>query len=237
MSYLLVILLLGLLILVHELGHFVAARWSGIDVARFSIGFGPKLWAVHRGQTEYWLSAIPLGGYVMPAIENEQQFFAIPLHKRMWFAIGGPAANLLFAVLGFVVLAAVAGNWTLHGLLVEPVWRTMQLTAMVTLAIPALFAQPEHLSSVLGIVSSGSDYVGMNAARALQFVIMLSVNLAVFNMLPLPVLDGGKILLGLVEKVYPKATRAFVPLTVAAALLLLGLILYATALDLGRLFA
>jgi len=59
MSYLLVTLLVGLLILVHELGHFLAARWSGMPVARFSIGFGPKLWGWKRGQTEYWIAAIP----------------------------------------------------------------------------------------------------------------------------------------------------------------------------------
>ena len=83
MNYLIIILLIGLLILVHELGHFLAARWVKIPVARFSIGFGPKLWGYKKGNTEYWLSLIPIGGYVLPEIEDETEFFKIPVYKRM----------------------------------------------------------------------------------------------------------------------------------------------------------
>ena len=55
---------LGLLVIVHELGHFLVARRCGVRVLRFSIGFGPRLLAWTRGHTEYAVSAIPLGGYV-----------------------------------------------------------------------------------------------------------------------------------------------------------------------------
>jgi len=67
MSYLGVILLLGLLILVHEAGHLAAAQWTGIPVEGFSVGFGPKVWARRWSLTEYSLRAFPLGGFVMPA--------------------------------------------------------------------------------------------------------------------------------------------------------------------------
>src|SRR5215213_4809364 len=60
---------LGVLIFVHELGHFLVARWYGIKVLAFSLGFGPKLVKVTRGDTEYCISAIPLGGYVKLAGE------------------------------------------------------------------------------------------------------------------------------------------------------------------------
>jgi regulator of sigma E protease len=58
------IVLLGLVIFVHELGHFAMAKWRGVKVLRFSLGFGPALFSVRRGETEYRLSWIPLGGYV-----------------------------------------------------------------------------------------------------------------------------------------------------------------------------
>ena len=58
------IVVLGVLILVHELGHFWAAKAVDIEVSRFSIGFGPKIAGFRRGETEYVLAAIPLGGYV-----------------------------------------------------------------------------------------------------------------------------------------------------------------------------
>ena len=63
---------LGVLIFVHELGHFLAARRHGVRVLTFSLGFGPKILKVTRGDTEYCVSAIPLGGYVKMAGENPE---------------------------------------------------------------------------------------------------------------------------------------------------------------------
>ena len=63
---------LGVLVFVHELGHFLLARWHGVRVLTFSLGFGPKLFSFRRGDTEYCLSAIPLGGYVKMAGENPE---------------------------------------------------------------------------------------------------------------------------------------------------------------------
>ncbi len=72
MTIIATIVLLGVLIFVHELGHFLAARSVGIRVERFSIGFGPRVWGFERGDTEYILAAIPLGGYVkMGGMDDE----------------------------------------------------------------------------------------------------------------------------------------------------------------------
>ena len=79
---------LGVLVFVHELGHFLLARWHGVRVITFSLGFGPKLLSFKRGDTEYCLSAIPLGGYVKMAGENpEDQPQGAPdefLSKSKW---------------------------------------------------------------------------------------------------------------------------------------------------------
>jgi regulator of sigma E protease len=234
MSYLLIVLLIGSLILVHELGHFLAARWMRMPVRRFSLGFGPKLWGFQRGQTDYWLSAVPLGGYVMLHVEDEQEYFRLPVHQRLVFALGGPAANLVLPVVLFAVLNLLGGNRSMHGILVAPVVQTWQALGQLLAMIPQLFSRSDAISGVLGIVVQGGQFVGRDLQRALQFAILLSLNLAVLNLLPIPVLDGGKIVLHLLEKVHPKATALYVPLSVLGLLLILGLFVYTTVLDVTR---
>ncbi|MDO9585777.1 MAG: site-2 protease family protein, partial [Syntrophales bacterium] len=72
-SILSVIILLGVLIFVHELGHFLAAKLAGVGVLKFSLGFGPRLIGKKVGETEYLISLIPLGGYVKLLGESEDE--------------------------------------------------------------------------------------------------------------------------------------------------------------------
>jgi regulator of sigma E protease len=103
---------LGVLVFVHELGHFLVARWHGVRVITFSLGFGPKIVKFERGGTEYCISIIPLGGYVKLAGETvEENRSGAPdefLSKSKWVRfqvyIAGPIMNLLLA---WVVLAGV----------------------------------------------------------------------------------------------------------------------------------
>jgi regulator of sigma E protease len=103
---------LGVLVFIHELGHFLLARWNGVRVITFSLGFGPKLLKVQRGDTEYCISAIPLGGYVKMAGENpedphtgaDDEFLAKSKWQRFQILIAGPAMNIILAV---VLLAAI----------------------------------------------------------------------------------------------------------------------------------
>jgi regulator of sigma E protease len=103
---------LGVLVFVHELGHFLLARWNGVRVLNFSLGFGPKLLKFQRGDTEYAISAIPLGGYVKMAGETpddpragaSDEFLSKTKWQRFQILIAGPAMNILLAV---VVMAGV----------------------------------------------------------------------------------------------------------------------------------
>ena len=103
---------LGVLIFIHEFGHFIVARWHGVRVLTFSLGFGPKLLRLRRGDTEYCVSAIPLGGYVKLAGETVQdtrtgepdEFLSKSKWVRFQVYLAGPVMNLLLA---WVVLGAV----------------------------------------------------------------------------------------------------------------------------------
>jgi regulator of sigma E protease len=105
---------LGVLIVFHEFGHFLLAKLSGVGVLTFSVGFGPKLWVKKRGETEYALSAFPLGGYVkmvgedpdeeVQQTEIEKSFAHKSLLKRMAIVVAGPGFNLLLAVFLFMVV-------------------------------------------------------------------------------------------------------------------------------------
>src|SRR5450432_2909369 len=97
------IVLLSVLIFVHELGHFLAAKALNVKVTRFSIGFGPRIAAFTRGETEYQVAWIPLGGYVKmagdlgdeAAPEDEARgFLTQPPWKRLLIVGAGPAASL-----------------------------------------------------------------------------------------------------------------------------------------------
>jgi regulator of sigma E protease len=111
-SILAFLFVLGVLIFVHELGHFLMARRIGVRVLTFSLGFGPKLLSFKRGDTEYCVSAIPLGGYVKMAGENpedartgaQDEFLSKSKWQRFQVLIMGPVMNL---VLALVVMTAV----------------------------------------------------------------------------------------------------------------------------------
>lgn len=107
------IFVLGIVIFFHELGHFLMAKREGIKVEKFSIGFPPKLFGIKRGDTEYVISAIPIGGYVKMAGENPEEelkgepweFRSAPVGKRMRIVIAGPLLNF---ILGFVLFSLIA---------------------------------------------------------------------------------------------------------------------------------
>lgn len=116
------IVLLGVLIFAHEFGHFIMAKKSGVGVLKFSLGFGPKIYGKKIGETEYLLSAFPLGGYVkllgesdvegLSEADQRRSFCRQPVLKRILIVAAGPVFNLLLAMMIFA-LVYMAGVPTL----------------------------------------------------------------------------------------------------------------------------
>jgi regulator of sigma E protease len=144
------IVVVGLIILVHELGHFLAARAVGIRVDRFSVGFGPKIFAVQRGETEYRVAWVPLGGYVKMAGMIDESFDASAegfdpndprmfMNKKSWQKI-------------LVVSAGVIMNMVLAAFVLWGVYATR--------GVPTL---PEHVDTVIDRPISGypADRAGL----------------------------------------------------------------------------
>ncbi len=120
-----IVLLLGGLIFVHELGHFIAAKLLGVKVVKFSIGFGPRLLGFRRGETEYVVALLPLGGFVKMAGDEPgaevapedrgRGFLEAPPWKRFVIAFAGPAANLAFPVVIYFALALAQNGSAVPG--------------------------------------------------------------------------------------------------------------------------
>jgi regulator of sigma E protease len=237
MNYLLIIAILGILIFMHELGHFIFAKLAGIPVSVFSIGFGPKLYKWKRKETEYCISIIPLGGYIMPAVQSETEFYKIPVSRRIFYTVGGPIANIILPLIILFIVNSFTPGLTIAGIFTEPFIKLSKYFMNVLNSIPLLFSKPEALSGIVGIIAAGGQIINSKLQNAVNLLILLSINLAIFNMLPIPALDGGKILLYLLEKIHPKLLKAQVPVTIAGWVMIIGLMIYATINDVIKLIA
>ncbi|MFP3868122.1 MAG: RIP metalloprotease RseP [Desulfobacteraceae bacterium] len=314
------IVVLGILIFVHELGHFLVAKWYGVGVEVFSLGFPPKLLHKQVGETDYRLSVIPLGGYVKMVGENPRQeippemipksFSHQPLGPRTAIVAAGPAFNLLFSVVALTLTfsftgipyftteiggiqpdspAAEAGlqpgdrvlhidqqpvdRWekmaqmiresgerpleltiqrgeekfqltltpqrlettnifgekvseVLIGVAVsgnaqyEPVnpllafWKgtvhTARILELTTVSVYKLITQKIPLKSLGGpimIAQVAGEQAEMGVTSLIHFMAVLSVNLALLNILPIPMLDGGHLFFFMLEAIRGKPIK------------------------------
>lgn len=114
------LIVLGILIFIHELGHFIVAKLSGVAVEKFSLGFGPRIFGITRGETEYRISVLPFGGYVkmlgespeedIPESERERSFSHKPLSKRAAIVVAGSVMNILLALVLFPLVYMIGVN-------------------------------------------------------------------------------------------------------------------------------
>src|SRR5258705_916668 len=140
-SFVAAVIVLGVIIILHELGHFLVARFFKIRIETFAVGFGPRLIGFRRGDTDYRISALPLGGYVKIAGEtlgdtitgDPREFLSKPKWQRFLVASAGPIMNI---VLAFVLLTGLL----MHGMEVPEVLYSQAVVGFVKPESPAASA-------------------------------------------------------------------------------------------------
>lgn len=215
------LLLLNGLIIVHEVGHFLAARRMGLIAPEFAIGFGPRLVGWRWGETEYNLRLFPIGGYVLlPDLAPEEGEVPAPVWRRFGTVLAGPVANLLLVM----VLMGPALALQTTGL-----WFSMMAGMVRDLFTAGPAQSGAELIGPLGV----SEVVGQAAAMGwkplLRLTGLLSLNLGLFNLLPFPGLDGGRLVALLIERLNGGRRATWEPVVQGLGLLLfLGLGLWVT---------
>lgn len=308
------IVVLGVLIFVHEFGHFIVARFCGVGVEKFSLGFGPRIFGRKFGMTDYRVSAVPLGGYVKmvgeePDADISEEMLPLsfthkPVWKRFLIVAAGPGFNLFLAVIIFFFLnlfvglfilrptigdikpdspAAAAGisagdevvaidgqevdSWVKmaelisgsggrelevtvrsdgavvnhrlqpnkitdknlfgeeverfvigitsagdvytqkYGLVaamkqgVVQTWRIVELTVLSVAKIISGKISARNIGGPVAIAQMAGQQAQQGAVSLISFIALLSVNLAILNFLPIPVLDGGHLLFFAIEAI------------------------------------
>lgn len=349
MTIILFIIVLLVTVLVHEWGHFIAAKKSGMLVEEFGFGIPPKLWSFKRGETKYSINALPFGGFVKIAgenglesgVPNDRQFESKPWYKQSIVLVAGVVCNMLLAILLFTIsyslgtptLSDTGTPTVLHvtkgspidlsgikvgdtitkivkydkeittidteslkktindstdpltisfvnnkkektvevspkkqdgvtalGISIEKVAlektsipkafiRAIKQTVFITKSIfstvghlvSSLFIKGDETQSLIGPIGLAGEIKNASAigfGYLLAFTAMISINLAVINILPFPALDGGRLVIVLLERISRrKFSKTVINIIHASGfLLLIGLMIFLSIGDIGRLF-
>jgi membrane-associated protease RseP (regulator of RpoE activity) len=246
--YLVAMLGVALLMFVHEAGHYLAARWVGMRVLRFSIGFGPVVWKhqPRNSPTVYQIGLLPFLAYVQidgmnPYDDNDPNdrasYASARVSARMLAIAAGPLANYVFASV-LIFFGLLLGK---HG---------VAEAARLSVVVPPMFVRENllalarwasghgHLavSGPVGLVKAAATQAKMGPGVLLQFLGLLSAAMGAFNLLPFPFLDGGRLLFLGAEAVSSRKADAKIEMWVHAAglLMLMTFVAFATYGDVMR---
>lgn len=230
--------LLGFLILIHELGHFLVAKMFNVKIKQFAIGFGPTIWKKQGKETTYELKAIPMGGFVNmlgeeEPVEDERAYNKKSIPKRMCILVAGGAVNIIFGLLVCLVIAS-----SILGLKNGLIFTGNFLGATLD-GIIQLFTGNVGTDQLVGIVGISDMVVSTNGLQEFAYMLaIISVSLGVTNLLPFPPLDGGKIFLLIIEAIRRKPLKqnTEIGIQMAGFFLLIGLSIFVTYNDILRLF-
>lgn len=199
-----IIILLGTLVFIHELGHFAAAKLFKIKVNEFAIGFGPVILKKQGKQTKYALRLIPLGGFVgmegeEERSENEGSFSEAGIIKRIIVISAGGIVNIIFAIIIYFLLVWSFNDIGIAVIAIKDFVFSI-FTSLKMMILGGLSAQqmmgPVGISNVVSKTNGIVDF--------LYILSLISLSLGVTNLMPFPPLDGGKIVLLIIEAIRKK---------------------------------
>jgi len=246
-----IIFLLGFLIFIHEGGHFLVAKLMKVRVNEFAIGFGPTIWSKQGEETKYAIRLIPLGGFVSMEGEMEESkvkgsFSEASIPRRIAIVLAGAFVNIVFGIVVYFILMSTIGlkfensaddtflNRIYYG------WQsTTQLLNAMFESIKGIFTASVGVDQFTGIV--GISEIVVETTKFYEYIYYLaviSVSLGITNLLPIPALDGGKIVFLIIEAIRKKPLKVETEakIQLIGFSLLIGLSIYVTYNDILRIF-
>ena len=238
-----------IVVLIHEFGHFIAARKTGINVYEFSIGFpfSPKIATLFRHkETEFTLRLLPLGGFVSFSRNEDEsesiEFLKEDRWKRGIIISAGSIFNIIFAFLLLTVALLIGKNLPLNDAILSSI-KTIEIVTIGTVhLIFNLFSgngSMDSLSGPVGIAVMAGKAANAGFINLIYFTGLLSLSLGILNLLPFPALDGGHLIILAIEslKRSPLSQRTYQIVGIAGISFFLILTLIATYKDILRLIA
>lgn len=234
------ILILGILVLSHELGHLWAAKKLGVRVHEFGFGFPPTLWKKKIKNTVYKINLIPLGGYVK---EDTEDFAKKGLKTRFIILISGVGMNLLVGILFLTIISFWFYPW--YQAIFMGIIDAIELLGLIIYSLFFLIKSlilsggvPGEIFGPIGIAQLTNQFIEQGFLQVLYFIALLSINLAVINIFPFPALDGGRLLMLGIEKIKGKAIDQKLEHAIHAAgfVFLILLMILVTWKDIARIF-
>lgn len=215
-----IIFLLGFLVFIHEGGHFIVAKLCKVKVKEFAIGFGKTIWQKQGKETKYAIRLIPLGGFVSMEGEDEESdeegsFSKASVGKRMAIVLAGATVNIIFGILVYFILMSTVGlqfvdpaKDTILNRIYYGAKGTGNFILTILDSIKVLFTGGLATDQMVGIVGI-SEVVATTSgiANYIYLLSVISVSLGVTNLLPIPALDGGKIIILLIEIIRRKPMK------------------------------
>ncbi len=215
-SFMVFIAVFTLIVLVHELGHFIAARKAGVKVYEFSIGFpfSPRLLTLFRHkETLFTVRLLPLGGFVSFSQddgEDDIELFKTSNNKRAIILSAGSLFNIAFAFMVFIPVFMIGKHFNIIDAIAmsaKTVWEILSGTVAVLLNLLLGHGGMEGLAGPVGIAAMAGKAAGKGFLNLIYFTGVLSMSLGIMNLFPLPALDGGQLVMLLIEAIKKKPLR------------------------------
>lgn len=215
-SFMAFIIVFSIIVLVHEFGHFIAARKAGVKVYEFSIGFpfSPKVLTFFRHkETEFTLRLLPLGGFVSFSKEGDEgadDLFGASYSNRALIMSAGSISNIAFAFLIFIPVFVAGKHIPFIDAVfasAKTVWAIFSGTVAFMLNVFSGSGSMEGLSGPVGIAEMAGKAASKGFLNLIYFAGVLSMSLGIMNLFPLPALDGGQLVMLLIESVRKKPLK------------------------------